>query len=159
MAKAGTVKTQPRKTVKRQKRTPWLRSVGEAFLDILDAEGGEKKDVPADPPQITNFKQGDGIHLALLQGWCEQAGIELDDVFLAAMLKRLRTSFPVPVSVHSEVQQLKELAPMLRDPEKARVLSYLQDMDGEETKAMIAKAHELWAKRSQSSNGRALPGP
>lgn len=65
----------------RARRTDWLIAVGQRFKELREEKGVDQDALPSPRPTISNFENGDGIHLGLLVTWCEAAGILPADVF------------------------------------------------------------------------------
>jgi hypothetical protein len=156
---AAVAKRDARKTIEREAGTPWLLAVGQGFAALREAGGFDQSDLPTTDSSVSRFERGNGLGLKLLEQWCRRIDAEPDDVFLLAFLaRRGALSSPVTATVQSALAHLKELADMLRDPEKTRILGYLADMNHDETIEMVRKAHEIWSRRHPSVR-RAVHGP
>jgi transcriptional regulator with XRE-family HTH domain len=56
-------------------------AVGQRFKELREAKGIEQDGLPSPRPTVSNFENGDGIHLTLLETWCDAMGISPADVF------------------------------------------------------------------------------
>ena len=134
---------------KKAKQTDWLIAVGQRFRALMKKRKKAQGELGVSPTTVGSLEKGFGAGLDSIETACRAMGVDPRDVF---------ASFPVQSAVQSEALHTKELAHMLRDPEKNRVLSYLHDMNHDETIEMVSKAQEIW-KRRHSSARRAVHDP
>ncbi len=115
---------QRRKHAAREIRSPWLRAVGKRFRELREENGVGQDELPSPRPTVSQFENGKGVNLALLETWCRAARIDPAALFTELPTSQATSSSDAPTLDDLQVGRLGGES-MINEENKGYVVRFI----------------------------------